>query len=138
MRIKIHIMGSHPINLIMRFLLELAAMFAVGYWAWYYFNSPMNYMLAIVIPGLLMTLWVVFAVPNDPSRSGKAPVPVPGIVRLLYEMIFFAFAVWALNETGFTHLSIIFGSITALHYIISYDRIIWLFSSKKQNITTET
>jgi hypothetical protein len=71
-------------------------------------------------------VWGVFAVPNDPSRSGAAPIAVPGMLRLAIEAIIFIFAVWALYDTGFTKLSWVLGIIVAIHYLTSYDRILWL------------
>lgn len=42
------------------------------------------------------------------------------------EIIFFGFAVWGLFDTGATLWAWIFGGITLVHYMISYDRIGWL------------
>jgi hypothetical protein len=53
----------------------------------------------ILIPLLAATAWGVFNVKGDPSRSGKAPVPVPGIVRLLLELAFFGSATLALFQS---------------------------------------
>jgi len=71
-------------------------------------------------------VWGVFAVPNDPSRSGAAPIAVPGMLRLAIEAIIFIFAVWALYDVGFTRLSWALGIIVAIRYLTSYDRILWL------------
>ncbi len=119
-------MGSHPVNLAVRFLLELAAYVAMGYWGWTRREGPLRYVLAIGIPVLAAILWATFAVPDDPSRSGKAPVPVPGILRLVLELAFFAFATWALYDTGNTVLSLILAVVVVVHYAVSYDRIGWL------------
>lgn len=80
-------MGSHPLNLLVRFLLELAALGAFGYWGWQQAEGALAYLLAIGLPVLTAVLWVTFAVPEDPSRSGHAPVPVPGLLRLLLELL---------------------------------------------------
>ena len=60
---------------------------------------------------------------NDP---GKAPVAVPGILRLLFELVLFAFATWALFDASFETAAWILGIVVALHYISSYDRILWI------------
>jgi hypothetical protein len=70
--------------------------------------------------------WGTFAVPDDPSRSGKAPVVIPGILRLIMELAFFTFAIWALYDVGFTGWSWAMGIFVAVHYLASYDRIVWL------------
>ena len=93
-------MGSHPVNLALRFLLEIAALVAIGYWGWTQHTGVLRFVLAIGGPVLAAVLWGTFAVPDDPSRSGKAPVAVPGIIRLALELAIFAFAAWALYDAG--------------------------------------
>ncbi len=119
-------MGSNPINLIFRFLLELTALFSFGYWGWNSTSGWTRYLLAIVFPIVAAALWGIFAVPDDPSRSGKAPVPVPGLLRLLLELVIFGSACWALFDTGLPTQSWILGCLVLIHYGLSYDRIIWL------------
>lgn len=121
-------MGSHPINLMLRFLLELTALASVGMWGWKQSEGWWRYVLAIGIPIILAVIWGIFAVPDDPSRSGSAPVVTPGIIRLMIEAGFFLIAVWSLYDLGFPKLSLAFGAVVILHYILSYDRIIWLMS----------
>jgi len=119
-------MGSHPINLIFRFILELCALIAIGIWGWEQSDGLFRFVLSIGIPIILAAIWGVFAVPDDPSRSGAAPVIVSGIVRLAIELAIFSFAIWALQDVCYLKLSWIFGIIVAFHYFISYDRITWL------------
>jgi len=119
-------MSSNPINLAARFLLELSALLAIGFWGWRQSTGSFRFVLAIGIPLIAAVLWGTFAVPDDPSRSGKAPVPVPGIVRLVLELAFFAFATWALYNAGATQLSWLLGGVTLIHYGLSYDRLWWL------------
>lgn len=119
-------MGSHPINLTIRFLLELTALAAIGGWGWKLSDGWFRFVLALGVPIIVATIWGTFAVPNDPSRSGAAPIVVSGIVRLAIELAVFAFATWTLHDLGFTRLSWILGVLVVIHYIISYDRIMWL------------
>jgi hypothetical protein len=119
-------MGSHPINLAVRFLLELAALAAMGVWGWRKGEGWTRMLLALAIPIAGALLWGTFAVPNDPSRSGKAPVAVPGILRLLLELAIFGFATWALFDRGLTALGWTLGVLVVVHYVVSYDRILWL------------
>lgn len=121
-------MGSHPINLFFRFILELLALTVIGIWGWKLGEGLYKYTLSIGIPIVLATIWGVFAVPDDPSRSGAAPVVVSGIVRLIIELAIFAFAAWSLHNIGYSEFCIIFGIAVLAHYILSYDRIIWLFT----------
>lgn len=121
-------MGSHPINLIIRFALEVIALISVGIWGWKQSDGWIRFGLAILIPIIFAVVWGVFAVPNDPSRSGSAPIVTPGFIRLIIELGFFAFAIWSLHHSGFTRASLIFGIVVLLHYLVSYDRVIWLLS----------
>jgi hypothetical protein len=121
-------MGSHPINLVLRFVLEIAALFALGYWGWTQHTGIWRFVWAIGLVGLAAVVWGTFAVPDDPSRSGKAPVPVPGILRLIIELIFFAAGVWAFYASGLPIWGIMLGILTLIHYALSYDRIIWLLN----------
>lgn len=119
-------MGAHPINLALRFLLEILALLAIGMWSYRLVPNGWKYILAALIPLLVATAWGVFNVPGDPSRSGAAPVIVPGLIRLIIELAIFTFASWALFTTGHTQWSVIFSVIILIHYLISYDRVGWL------------
>lgn len=119
-------MGSHPINLAVRFLLEITALLAIGVWGWRQGEGWLGFALAFGVPVIVATIWGTFAVPNDPSRSGAAPIAIIGIIRLLMELTIFAFATWSVNDLGYARISWILGVIVAVHYIISYDRILWL------------
>ena len=121
-------MGAHPINLALRFILELSALVAIGYWGWSQSVGWLRFGLAIGLPVLAATLWGTFAVPDDPSRSGKAPVPVPGWLRLVIELGTFAVATWALFAMGNVTLGWTIGVLVVIHYLVSYDRIQWLLS----------
>ena len=121
-------MGSHPANLIFRFLLEIAGLASFGYWGWSVGTGWYSYLLAAGVPFVMATFWGTFAVPDDPSRSGSAPIPVPGIIRLLLELAFFAFASWSLFDTGLTVAGYILGVLVLIHYALSFDRVKWLFS----------
>lgn len=118
-------MSQNPLNLTARFILEIIALVAIGAWARIRFPGVLGLVLMILLPLLAATIWGIFNVKGDPSRSGSAPVPVPGIIRLLIELDFFGFAAWALFYLNPT-CGWIFGAVTLLHYILSYDRITWL------------
>lgn len=119
-------MGNHPINLAIRFLLEMIVLIIAGMWAWKQGDDFLRFVYAAGLPIVLAGLWGTFNVLNDPSRSGKAPIQVYGWIRLLLELAFFTFACWAFFDLGYHTLYWIFGAIVLIHYILSYDRIIWL------------
>ena len=123
-------MGSNPVNLTIRFLLEISALVAIGIWGWNQSDGWIRFVLSFGIPIVLAAVWGIFAVADDPSRSGKAPIPVPGMVRLAIELAFFALAAWTLCDLGYTRISWFFSIAVAIHYAVSFDRIKWLLTNK--------
>jgi hypothetical protein len=117
-------MSQNPINLTVRFLLELVGLYAFGLWGWTQHTGFMRFLLVIGLPLFAATLWGTFRVPADTSANGKAPIPVPG---LLLEVIFFTSAAWCLFNSGATNAGYIFSGVALIHYLLSYDRILWLF-----------
>jgi hypothetical protein len=113
----------HTLNLGFRFALELAALFAMGRWGWAQGSGFWRFALALGVPAVAAVLWGVFRVPNDP---GPAPVAVPGAVRLLLEIAFFGFAVWALWDTGAVTWAWVFAAALLLHYALDLPRVRWL------------
>ena len=123
-------MGSHPLNLAIRFLLELTALAIMGYWGWKQGDGFIRFVLIIGIPLLAAVIWGTFNVLGDPSRSGEAPIQVAGILRLLIELSFFGIAAWMLYNLQYNRYAIIIICIVVLHYLVSYDRVLWLLSNK--------
>lgn len=118
-------MSSHPINLVVRFLLELAALVALGMWGWAHGGGWTAVLLALFIPGIAATLWGTFRVPDDP---GRAPVAVPGIVRLFLEGVFFLAAILALYDIHSDIFAVLLAATVLVHYATSYDRVKWLLA----------
>jgi hypothetical protein len=119
-------MGRHPVNLAVRFLLELSALFILGLWGWHRRDDGFRVLIALVIPLIGAAVWGTFAVPNDPTRSGSAPVPISGLLRLALELGFFGLAALALYDLAFDRLTAIFATVVAIHYLLSVDRLRWL------------
>src|SRR3972149_5816006 len=115
--------GSHPINLAVRFLLEIAALAAIGYWGWSKGEGALRFVLALGLPIIAAVLWGTFRVPGDDSASGQALVAIPGVLRLLLELAMFAFATWGLYDAGAIQLAWILGVVALVHYAVSYDRV---------------
>jgi hypothetical protein len=119
-------LSSNPLNLALRFLPEVAALVAIGFWGFSQHADIWRFVIGLGGPLVAAVLWGTFAVPNDPSRPGKAPVPVPRVVRLLLELAFFGLAAWALYDAGKPILALVLAAVTAVRYVLSYDRVIWL------------
>lgn len=116
-------MANHPINLLLRFILELTAMFAVGFWGWKTGDGLMSWASAILLPIVVAFFWGVFRVDNDPK---PAPVRVPGTVRLMLELLILYGGAAAFYFADKQQWAYIFASVITFHYIISYDRVRWL------------
>jgi hypothetical protein len=123
-------MSKNPLNLALRFLLELAAISAFGAWGYSLSSSGLKYILAILMALLFALLWGVFAVRNDPSRSGKTVVSTPGPLRLILELLLFGAASWMLFRLDQVLMAIILAALVLLHYLLSWDRIAWLLKQK--------
>jgi hypothetical protein len=123
-------MTIKPINGAIRFLLELGAITTYGIWGFNQSDSWFRILLAILLPMGFAILWGVFAVRNDPSRSGKTVVQTLGWIRLLMELGLFTGASWMLQDLEYILLTWIFGGVVLIHYIISYKRIAWLLKQK--------
>jgi hypothetical protein len=121
-------MSQNVVNLVVRFILELAGLYAFGRWGWSQGAGFTRYVLMIGLPLLAATLWGVFRVPEDASASGNAIVAVPGWVRLLLELAFFSFATFCFFDSGLRNAGWVFGAVSLLHYIVSYDRVFWLLT----------
>lgn len=122
-------MSRNPLNLGLRFLLELVMLYALGLWGWTQHQGAIRYLWVIGLPFLAAVLWGTFRIPEDSSANGRALVPVPGWVRLLLEALLFGAATWAFfasKASGAVTAGWVFGGVTLLHYILSYDRILWM------------
>ena len=117
----------HPLNLALRFFLEVAALGGFGVLAWRSAGGWWRYLAVIAVLALLMTLWGVFAVPGDPSRSGNAPVPVSGSVRFALELAVLLGGAGAFYWTGNNLVAIALAALVVIHYALSGERIAGMF-----------
>jgi len=121
--------GRNRWNLALRFLLEMAALVAVGVAAWMELDGAARWVGVVGGPFALMIVWGVFNVPGDPSRGGGAPVPVTGRTRLMIEFAFFSIGAAALGiATGSVWPTVVFVVAVIIHYILSLDRVGWLLT----------
>lgn len=115
-----------PLNLGLRFLLELAALAGFAAWVFSSVTGWWRYLLALALVLLIVGLWTTFAVPGDPSRSGTAPVPVPGSVRLVLEMVVLVWGAYAWHASGYSRVGLLLSVLIGLHYLFSLKRVAWL------------
>ncbi len=120
-------MSQHPLNLGVRFLLELAALVAYGMLGWHLGSSLLlKVVLALVFVVLAALLWGLPAVAGDRGRSDKGPLMVPGWVRLIVETGVLAGAVWSFYVAGAGMIGFWFGVVAVVQCLTAYDRILWL------------
>lgn len=109
-------------NLALRFLLELGALAALVFWGFQTGESSLLKMaLGIGVPVLAAGVWGTFRVPDDP---GKAPVQVPGPVRLALELLIFGGATLGLAAAGHPLLAILFGLAVMVNNVLMLDRLV--------------
>jgi hypothetical protein len=120
-------MSKNPVNLALRFVLEMVALAALAYWGWTEHGGIGRFVFGIGLPVAAAAVWGTFRVADDPRDP---PVTVPGWVRLLLEVVYFAAAVILLAAAGQSRVAVIFGVIVVLHYVVSYDRIWWLLTER--------
>ncbi len=123
-------MSNHPANLVLRFGLELGALAALVAWALKTTDGIASVMLAIALPALAATAWATLRTPGDDSHGGSVPIAVPGVVRLSLEAILFAAATLALLAAGYRSAGIGLGILVALHYVLSWDRVLRLWRGR--------
>jgi len=116
----------HPLNAILRFSLEIAALGSFGYWGWHHFTGVPQWIIAIGLPLLIATVWGIFRVPGDASASGEAVVPVSGLTRLSLELAMFVFAAMCLFASDQFDFGGIFSGLVLFHYLSSIKRIKWM------------
>ena len=123
----------------LRFGLEVASLVGIGRYGYTLVggSKATQWVLAIGMPLAAATLWGTLNVPNDPSRSGAAPVPVSGLTRLGVELSILGFGgytlgVWNPVAGG------IFGGLGVVHYVAYRQRITWLMQQTRQQSRNET
>jgi len=112
-------------NLALRFGLELGALAGLGFAAWTLTSGPLRWAAVAVVPIAAATIWGVFNVLDDPSRSGAAPVEVGGWARIVIEVLILGGGAAAVTA-GRRDIGIVFAALIAVHYAASWNRLEWL------------
>ena len=117
-------------NLALRLALELAAFTGFAWAGWHIASGFLAVVLTLVLPFAAAALWGVFNVPGDPSRSGKAPVPVPGWLRLLLELAILLGGAACFAFFGAPAVGAVLGVLIVVHLIFSIGRTRWLLRQR--------
>lgn len=100
------------INLLIRFLLELCMLAAVGYWGFKMHSTwTMKIILGIGLPLLIAVIWGMFVSP-------KATYPLNGLTRLSVELILFGSGALALYASGQTNLAWIYTAVLIINEVL--------------------
>jgi hypothetical protein len=119
-----------PVQAVLRFLLEVAALVCWGVVGWNIGSGPLRWVLAGLLPVLAAIIWVSFRVPGDRSANGEAPVRVPGIVRLFIELdVLLGAAIFAILVGAQVLGSIVFIAV-CVHYLLTIARVRWLLAQR--------
>ena len=101
-------------NLALRFLLELCALVALGYWGFKTGTGAITkVVLGIGAPLVAAVVWGVFVAP-------RAPVALPGFVVLLLQVLVFGSAAAGLIATGHRALALAFAVLVVINAILMY------------------
>jgi hypothetical protein len=112
----------------LRLLIEIGLFAGIVTAANYNYDGIVVWISSIVGIVAAAALWGVFAVPNDPSRSGKTVVVTPGIARLALELgLFGLVTAWLVLGEGYLEAGLL-GGATAIHYVSWPARIKWLLA----------
>jgi hypothetical protein len=120
-----------PWNIYLRLGVELLAL--GGIWAGTFAGSTswLRWMLAVGGPLAAATIWDIFNVPGDPSRSARPRIPVPGLVRLFIEFAILSLGLWGWVSSGRIDYTIIFSVAVVVHYAASRPRLEWLAAQRR-------
>ena len=117
-----------PWNLALRLGLEIGALTGLGLAAWNQTGGATRWIAVVAAPLAGAALWGTFNVLDDPSRSGQAPVEVPGWVRLAVELFVLGAGWVGFALAGYPAISVVFAAVTVLHYVVAHARVRWLLA----------
>jgi hypothetical protein len=102
------------VNLALRFLLELCALGALGYWGFKTGSTTLTKIgLGLGVPLVAAVVWGVFVSPN-------APVQLPGLLVLIFQVLVFGSAAAGLAATGHRTLAGIFALVVVANTLLMY------------------
>jgi len=117
-------------QLVLRFVLELAALVAWGLAGWELTGDALGgwlrWLVALVLVSAAAGAWGTFRVEGDSGGENDAPVRVPGTVRLVLELVVLLGGAVAVTWTGETVFGVLLAVLVLLHYATTMPRVTWL------------
>jgi len=99
-------------NDVLRFVLELFAIFTLGFWGFVAWPLPWNIVVGILAPAIAIVLWALF-------RSPKAVLHVDPFVKALVEIVVFASAALAWWNLGQPIVAGVFAVVATVSGIVN-------------------
>ena len=119
---------AKPVTFLVAVLaIEVFGLAGFGRWGWTIGNGGVSGTLTAI--GMTMcaaAIWGLFRVPNDPPGKLHPLVRVPGWLRLLIELSFYALAATGLWLGGWRAASETLLTAVAIIYLVMWDRQRWL------------
>lgn len=125
-------MSQNPINLAVRFLLEIAGVVGLFRLGLSIADGAPGALLALALSIGAATAWGLFNVPGDRSRSGRAPVQVSGVTRLLVELMLLGGGAVGWFVAGPIWFAWTYTIVLVVHYLASWDRVSWLLGGSSE------
>lgn len=100
------------VNDVIRFVLELFAVFSVSFWGFAGWPAPWNIVVGLAAPITVILLWGLF-------RSPKAVFHIDAFGKALVEIVVFASVVFAWWTLGQPIIAVVFGVIAVVSGVIN-------------------
>jgi hypothetical protein len=116
-------MYLRPVDLVLRAVLEIAAVIGLLLGGWAAAGGAVGALLALAAPVVAGAAWATFRVPGDP---GPSPWPVSGSARLALELVLLALGALGWLLAGWLLVGLLVGALIVGHYLMTADRVRWL------------
>jgi hypothetical protein len=112
--------SQHPLVLGFHFLLELSALLALGYWGWTRHAGVGRWLWTIGLPVVAALAWALLRTPGD---GPDANIAVPGVARLVLELLVLGGAAFLLWRAGRPLAAAAFAVLIVVDHILQSDRV---------------
>ena len=120
-------MFFRPVDLVLRAVLELAAVVGLALGGLASVGGPIGLLLALGVPVAAGVIWATFRVPDDP---GPAPWPIPGTARLAVEVVLLGLGALGWVLAGWAIVGLLMGALIVGHYLMTAERMRWLLGRR--------
>ncbi len=119
-----------PLQAGLRFVIEMVAIVCWGIVGWHVTDGAIRWVLVILLPLAAAFMWATLRAPDDHSANGRAPIPVPGIVRLLIELDLLLGAAIVTAIVWRPWVGIALAAAVVVHYLATLPRVRWLLAQR--------